>query len=85
MHAHAFLVPGAERACESDDAEASTRHAGREHRRLGHADNRDVEYLSRRHQAGVAKGRDDGRVRGAVVFRQHFKRDGAADLRFGAR
>ncbi len=56
-----------------------------EHCGLGHADHGNVEQFPGRKQAGIAEGRDDRAVKFPVAFREHFQRDGAADLGFGAR
>ena len=85
VHVDAFLVPGAERSRECDDGEAPPQHASREHRRFGHADNRNIEQLARPEETRIAERGDDGGVVVLVAIREHLEGNRAADLSLGAR
>jgi hypothetical protein len=60
VHLDAVLIPRLQGLGERHDGELAAEHAGRQHRRLRHADDGDVEQLARAEQAGVAEGGDDG-------------------------
>ena len=81
VHLDAVLIPGLQGLGERHDGELAAEHAGRQHRRLRHADDGDVEQLARAEQAGIAEGGDDGAVGPAVMLGQHLEHDRAADLR----
>jgi hypothetical protein len=53
IHDDAVFIPEAERVGEGDNSEASTEPAGGQHRRLRHADDREIEMLTGSEQAGL--------------------------------
>ena len=77
--------PRLQRLGEAHDGEGAAERAGDQHRRLRHANHREVEQLARATEAGIAERRDDGGIERAALLCQHFQHHRAADGGLGAR
>jgi hypothetical protein len=84
MPAHLSQSPWA-RTHSSYQGPSARANVTRPHRSLCHADDGNVEQFPRGEKTGIAESRDDRGINVPVTFREHFERDGAADLRFGTR
>ena len=65
--------PRLERLGEAHDAEGAAERAGDQHRRLGHADHREIEQLARAAESRIAERGADRGIEGAALLRQHLE------------